>query len=62
MRDAIEERDDNRAAKAIRRRKLERCFELRRFRRDPENVDVVVERRRGRHTHLELAECDALDA
>jgi hypothetical protein len=62
MVDAVQKRNDSRAANAVGRRKLQRGFELPGLGCHPQNVDVSLEQRRGPDVHFELSERDALDA
>src|SRR5262249_7123499 len=60
MVDAVHQRNDHGIADPLRRRELERRLELRRLDRHPENIDVSLERRRGRHLALDPTGEDAL--
>ena len=61
MVDAVQQRNDHGVADAFGTRELESPVQLRRLRRHPEDIDISVERRRGRDVDREIAEHDALD-
>ena len=62
MIDAVEQRNHHPFADHLGRGKRKRGFELRRFRRHPENAHRSGELARSRDVNLELPEHDALDS